>query len=221
MITAVVVLSRLGGCQLDRAAAKDERVREFSSAPEFEQLPSTIKASEFAIVSLKGKFRSGKDILADNQIHEGQAGVHVYSVFETITGENILVNRGWLALPLSREPLPVIETPSSQVEIKGRIGNIPVPGRQLGQEKVLSKTQWPQLLTYPKLERISKALQLELYDWILFLDEDSPGGFAGRQWKPVFMSPDRHRAYAVQWYALALVAVFGWGFATYRRGTNS
>jgi len=40
---------------------------------------------------------------------------------------------------------------------------------------------------------------------VLLLDETDPGGFV-REWKPVYgITPDKHRAYAAQWFTLALV----------------
>ena len=220
MLLAVLVFGRLGGCQLDRAKIKDARLIEFTSAPQLEYLPDSAHATEFAVVTLKGRFHMDKDVLADNQVFNGRPGVHVYSVFETGSGKNVLVNRGWLPMPPSRNPFPLVETPDGKIEIKGRIGNIPGPGRELGQAKEMSVENWPQLQTYPKIEKISEAMQLDLYRWVLFLDENSPGGFSGRQWKPVFMSPERHRAYAFQWFAMAIAALAGWIYTAYRRGVN-
>ncbi|MFT5139356.1 MAG: surfeit locus 1 family protein [Rhodothermales bacterium] len=221
MLIAVLVFCRLGGCQLDRAERKDTRLIEFASAPQLVELPGSAMAAEFAHLTLKGQFRMGKDVLADNQVLNGQSGVHVYTVFETESGKNILVNRGWLPMSLSRSPLPLVKTPAGLIEIMGRIGPIPVTGRELGKDIEMSMEHWPQLQTYPKIGKISAALQLDLYHWVLFLDENSPGGFSGRQWKPVFMSPERHRAYAFQWFAMAMAALAGWIFIAYQRGAKA
>jgi cytochrome oxidase assembly protein ShyY1 len=35
-------------------------------------------------------------------------------------------------------------------------------------------------------------------------------GFAGRDWQPTTMGPDKHRGYAVQWFALAATAFIAW-----------
>jgi surfeit locus 1 family protein len=113
-----------------------------------------------------------------------------------------------------------VETPAGPVEIKGRIGPMPVTGLELGDDTELTSDHWPQLQTYPKIDKIAEATQLDLYHWVLYLDETSPGGFSGRQWKPVFMSPEKHRAYAFQWFALAAAALAGWIYLTFRRGAN-
>ena len=218
MLALMLIFARLGVWQLDRAAIKDHRLSEFSSAPEFTQLPDPGNMREFTRLELEGRFKQQYDTLADNQVLAGRPGVHVYTAFELDSGEKILVNRGWLPMPENRLSLPLVDTPAGQLEISGRIGPMPLPGRQLGKEGDMLSDQWPQLVTYPKLDKISVALSTKLYPWVLFLDETSAGGFSGRQWKPVFMSPSRHRAYAFQWFALAFTAFLGWIFLTVRRG---
>jgi len=220
VLAMLLFFGRLGFWQLERAQSKDQRLADFSAASQLAYLPDESESREFTRLVLKGRFRQGNDTLADNQVLTGQSGVHVYSAFELVNGQNILVNRGWLAMRQDRRNLPAVETPDEELEISGRIGPIPVPGRRLGSEGEMLSHQWPQLVTYPELDKITTALGIELYPWVLFLNENSPGGFAGRQWKPVFMSPERHRAYAFQWFALAATALTGWIFLTMRKGVS-
>lgn len=218
MLVLVLAFTRLGGCQLERGAKKDTRLKAFASADSIIGLPEVSDALEFTRLTIKGHFKPGRNTLADNQVFRGRPGVHVYTAFELESGGEILVNRGWLAMGRTREILPVVDTPSEQLEIKGRLGPMPLPGRQLGVKGAMSPDRWPQLVTYPDLDKISLVLNAKLYPMVLFLDEASPAGFADRQWKPVFMSPERHRAYAFQWFALALTAFSGWVFITLRKG---
>ena len=111
-------------------------------------------------------------------------------------------------------------TPGELIGITGRIGPIPETGRRLGDVDDVVPDQWPQLLTYPDLEKIAAALNSGLYPLVLFLDQASEGGFEGRHWKPVFMTPEKHHAYAFQWFALALTACVAWVFLALRRGKN-
>ena len=222
----LVSFAGLGKWQLERAAEKQERIERFSGAPEMQGLPEPDSASEFTQLEIRGRFNSHKHILADNQVLAGRVGVHVYSPFELPGGELILVNRGWLPLRADRRELPLVEPvePASSQEmitISGRLGPMPEPGRQLGEPGEINPEQWPQLLTYPDIDLIAAALNRPLYPWVLFLDEFSPGGFDGRHWKPVYMSPSKHRAYAFQWFALAITALFGWLLLAFRRGRQA
>jgi surfeit locus 1 family protein len=141
----------------------------------------------------------------------------VYTPFVESGGQTLLVNRGWLPLPAGRTPLPVVETPEEALTVKGRLGPMPTPGRQLGRALDPESNRWPQLVTYPSIERTGRALGLDLYPWVLFLDADSPGGFAGRDWRPVYMSPQKHQAYAFQWLTLAALALSCWVVTGVRR----
>jgi surfeit locus 1 family protein len=220
MLTLVTLCGFLGSWQLQRAAAKDVRLAEYAQAVEMEELPAADDATEFTRISIQGNFDTSRHILADNKVCEGRAGVHVYTPFAVDGDETILVNRGWLPLA-DRRHLPAVETPPEHLTISGRIGPVPSPGRQLGETGGLSTSRWPQLVTYPEITGISDALGETLYPQVLFLDENVPGGFEGRNWKPVFMTPSRHRAYAFQWFALAATSLVGWLALSVLKGSRS
>ena len=217
MIGLVFAFVSLGMWQLNRATAKDKRISEFEAAVEYEFLSQSEQLPEFSRLKLQGRFRPDRNVLADNQVLHGRPGVHVYTQFDLTSGKSILVNRGWLPMPPDRLNLPVVTTPDAVIDISGHIRSMPEPGRQLGEEDDMKRDHWPQLLTYPRLDKISQALETELYPMVLFLDEFAPGGFEGRQWKPVYMTPDKHRAYAFQWFALAVAALSAWVILAKRR----
>ena len=55
----------------------------------------------------------------------------------------------------------------------------------------------------------------------LYLDASDAAGFEDRQWAPFTMGPDRHRAYAVQWYGLCLTAFVIWLVLGFNAGRRS
>ena len=201
----------LGHWQSTRAVEKEQRISAFEAAAKLEaRLPPAATAEEFTRVSLQGSFDQVKHILVDNQVLHGRVGVHVYTPFNEINGRTVLVNRGWLPLGSDRRQLPDVRTSAQQVSISGHIGPLPSPGRQLGETDVMNSEQWPQLVTYPDLDQIGQALDTRLYPMALFLEPGNPEGFEGRDWKPVYMTPGRHRAYAFQWFALAAACMVTW-----------
>lgn len=220
LLGLAAVFAALGAWQWQRAADKAARLADFGAADTVTGLPDAAQASEFTRVRLAGRFDTRRHVLADNRVLNGRAGVHVYTPFTESGGATLLVNRGWLPLPASRLPLPAVPTADDELAISGRLGPIQGPGRQLGPAAELDRQHWPQLVTYPSVERVAAAMGSELYPWVLYLDPDSPGGFGGRDWPPVYMTPQKHRAYAVQWYALALLALVCWGIVGWRRGTG-
>ena len=220
LLGLVAVFASLGAWQWQRAADKAARLADFGAADTVAGLPPPAQASEFTRVKLAGRFDTRRHVLADNRVLDGRAGVHVYTPYTETDGATLLVNRGWLPLPASRRPLPRIATADGELAISGRLGPIMGPGRQLGPAAELDRQNWPQLVTYPSVKRVAAALGSELYPWVLYLDPDSPGGFEGRDWPPVYMTPQKHRAYAVQWYALALLGLACWAVVGRRRGTG-
>ncbi len=218
LLLLAAVFFVLGKWQFDRSIEKQQRISLFSNAQQQSGLPEPGAARECTRVILHGTFDLQRHILADNQVLNGLPGVHVYTPFRAGNSLAILVNRGWLPLAQDRRHLPSVTTPGALVKITGRIGPIPRAGRRLGAIDDVSQDHWPQLLTYPDLGKIATALQTELYPLVLFLDQSSPGGFDGRNWKPVYMTPAKHRAYAFQWFALALTAIITWIVLALRRG---
>ena len=221
LVVLFVLFVRLGAWQLQRGAEKAQRISGFETAPRLIGLPEADSVTEFTRLKLRGSFDPQRHSLADNQVFQGRPGVHVYSPFHISNGGVILVNRGWLPLEANRRLLPEVEPVSGIIEIGGRIGPMPRPGRQLGEANAMNPEEWPQLLTYPDRDRIAAALGIDLYPWILFLDLSSPGGFGDRKWSPVYMSPEKHRAYAFQWFALALTALTTWLILGFRRGRQT
>ena len=221
LIVLILLFARLGAWQLQRGAEKALRISGFEAAEQITGLPEADTVTEFTRLVVRGSFDPQRHILADNQVFESRPGVHVYSPFHLSSGGVILVNRGWLPFEADRLNLPAVVSVPGIIEISGRIGPIPKPGRQLGAARAMNPHEWPQLLTYPEHGRIAAALGIELYPWVLFLDVSSPGGFGDRMWSPVYMSPDRHRAYAFQWFALALATFVTWLILGFRRGRQT
>lgn len=218
-VLAILALGfvQLGNWQLQRANEKDLRISQFENAGTINDLPAPGAVSEFSEINLVGRYDPKRHVMADNQMLNGRTGVHVYSLFHTETEETILVNRGWMPLPADRT-LPVVDPDPGIISIHGHLGSIPAPGRRLGPVDAVYPDRWPQLLTYPDLTAIEKAVNMNIYPWVLFLNATSPGGFEGRNWTPVFMTPAKHRGYAFQWFALAVSCVLAWLFLGFRRG---
>lgn len=201
----------LGQWQVDRAQEKIELEAAFASAGTLQVLPEDANIREFTRFELRGTLDAGKHILLDNQVWRGRAGVHVLTPFrEAQSGRWLLVNRGWLPLGQDRSQLPKVSAPEGQIRFAGQARPYPVGGVRLGEPEQLQKDEWPQLVTYPDHEKFSNALGLPLSRWLLYMDPESAHGFEGRDWKVTRMGPDKHRGYALQWFALATTAGIAW-----------
>jgi surfeit locus 1 family protein len=208
----VVIFTYLGMWQTHRAAEKTVIEQQFESGSPVLLAKAVESGSRFAHIDESGHYDTGRHILLDNQVWRGRAGVHVFTPFYTTDGVVILVNRGWLPASADRQTLPEIPTPSGQAVLRGILNTYPGPGRVLGHADELSKNDWPQRVTYLNSADISAALDEPLPEWVVQLSETEPAGFEGRNWKPVFLTSIKHKAYAFQWFALAGISIVLWVF---------
>ena len=66
-------------------------------------------------------------------------------------------------------------------------------------------TGWPQVVLSIVIAALEALLVYALLPLVLQLDAGDAHGFV-REWKPVYgIPPAKHRAYAMQWFTLALV----------------
>ena len=154
---------------------------------------------------LSGKY-DAKHYLLDNRTYKGRAGFHVYTPFLLSLSNKkpkaILINRGWITYQGSRNNIPDIKASSKNKIISGKIKNI-------GKSIVLSNAQkestsYPKVIQSISLEKIADELNYELLPIIIELDKSEDDGFI-REWKPYYGSVDKHVAYAVQWFSMAVV----------------
>ena len=91
-------------------------------------------------------------------------------------------------------------------ETGGRLDQLPVPGVRIGAADVPGDRHWPRVLFFPRVADLEQALEGPVESRIVLLDADRPDGYE-RVWRPALeFPPERHLGYAVQWFALAVVA---------------
>src|SRR5258706_15783152 len=69
-------------------------------------------AAQLESVSLAGTFLANYTVLLDNKLHAGKPGYEVVTPLQPAgSGAPVLVNRGWIEAPSTRERLPDLRTP--------------------------------------------------------------------------------------------------------------
>ena len=208
-LVGVVIFTSLGFWQLDRAAYKETIRLKFSErlAAGYQHYEPGVLGEDLAYrrFLFQGRFDNRHHFLLDNQVHEGQAGYHVLTPFEISNSDAIvLVNRGWVAWGATRETLPPIQATRSDDHVRG-IAHLPVQSKfRLG--KIELGQQWPQLIPYLDIEALREQYSPRLLPMILWLAPEQPGHYQ-RDWRPVWMPPEKSRAYAVQWFSFAGIAL--------------
>lgn len=171
-------------------------------------VPSDWQAILYKNAEMKGRYDVAHQYLLDNQIYRGKAGYFVLTPFAIEgTEKSVLVNRGWLPLGTTREDIPDIRINDSPVKISGRINRFPSVGLKLSGAEIPTKT-WPAMLQVVDVDVISRQLGYVLMPFQIELDKSAANGYV-REWKETaLMPPEKHVAYAVQWFLLAITLTF-------------
>lgn len=216
-ILVIFMCARLAVWQFDRAEEKQEMLQSWQRAETVTLDKPPPEEHIYARVQARGFFDPSRNVLLDNQMRNGQPGVHVFTPFqpEGMT-RSWLVNRGWYPLPSRQGPLPEVDTPDGGLAIRGRLANPPRVGLELGTARPLEADHWPNLVTYLDIDRVESALGTELADRVILLEPAHAAHLTGDEWRPVNFGPDRHRAYAWQWITMAVAVFIIWLALTWR-----
>lgn len=223
-VAGVSVGVTAGLWQLGRAGEKRDLEARFAAggaSGALQQLVSSEVAAEFRYrtVRLTGHYDPDHQLLLDNISHGRQPGYQVLTPFATAEGA-VLVNRGWVPANGDRRILPDIRVGSETREVTGRIEWLPRPGIELAEVAPPPDAPWPRRLLFPTSEQAAAQLGVPLRNYQLLLDPAAPDGYV-REWQPGGMAPDRHLAYAVQWFGLALTVVVIYFVLVLRNGKQA
>ena len=205
VLVGVVAVSHLGVWQLNRAAEKQALLDQITVG---ETTTRTLTADASALqryqtVTANGRYDAAHQVLLDNMPSmQGMPGYRVLTPFELSSGGWVLVDRGWLPIGASRSVLPSIDVGATERTIVGRLDDVPRPGMRLG--KAPDGTTWPRVMNYPEHADLERVLDRALGERIVRLAPEQPDGYARTfEMRPDF-GPNRHIAYAVQWFALGV-----------------
>jgi surfeit locus 1 family protein len=207
------ILIGLGFWQLDRARQKRELIDAFehgggAAQTLDEALAGGVDAALYQRVHLEGHYESARQFLLDGQIvGEGQVGYDVLTPFVLDDGRGtILVNRGFVPQDANRRPVADIAVGELERRVQGRVAHLPRAGMKLGPASESTAATWPRVMLYPDRAELEAALGAPVLEPILWLDRDEPDGYL-RHWQVTDMTPERHIAYALQWFAFAVTIV--------------
>lgn len=207
---AIALFASLGIWQLERAAYKETLERKFEQrlAADYRRLDENTDLADIQYRKLKiaGRYDLEHQFLLDNRVRGGRAGYHVLTPFRLRDSDRVLlVDRGWAAWGERRSPLPHLRAPDETGEIFG-IAFVPgEPALKLGGLELSG--DWPQLIPYIDIDALRRHFSSELLPMVLWMAPEAPGAYL-REWDPVWLPPEKSRAYAVQWFLFAGIALF-------------
>ncbi len=210
-LSILVLMLRLGFWQLQRADEKQLLIDQLAQTehPVIEGVSALQQVHRFQTIEVLGSFDEKVAFYLSNQFHDGQVGFHVYGVMSYFESDVIsLVNRGWVK-DLSSVPQA---QPAEKLWLLQQ-SDWPRPGVQLGDQVLTSSAK--QQVTY-LTEEVTKNWLKERFcrqktnndciilPFIFKLNQQMPDGFV-RDWKSQRVVPEKHQAYAGQWFSMSLV----------------
>lgn len=214
------VLIGFGLWQLGREQEKISLQQNFdmrSQAPwiELSAAGSTAEELSYRRVILRGRFDPQRSFLLDNRLHQGVPGYEVITPFTLPDGRTVLVNRGWTAQGPRRDVLPALPDASTVTEVRGAV-YVPI-GEPflLSDQRETGTDEWPRVIQSVDIDMLSADLGLELYPYTVRMEAGSPGALLA-DWPLMNMMPEKHRAYAVQWFAMAAALLLLFLYSTFR-----
>jgi len=163
---------------------------------------------DFLRFNATGEFDNTHSFLLDNRTNSGRVGYELLTPFRLRENQILLVNRGWIPLGANREVLPSIDPVVGDVTIEA---SVYVP---LGETFLLSSAQelgesWPRVVQSLDMDQLSETYGAPMLAYSSRLTERSVAAEL-IDWPVVNMAPEKHRGYAVQWFAMlaALIAMY-------------
>jgi len=209
-LVLLTLLVSLGFWQLGRADEKKIFLakQKLSAGKEIIKLSTVIEIDtenlRYRKTEITGYYDQTQQYLIDNQIVNGQAGYFVMTAF-MIDGMDkaVLVNRGWVLLNKDRRVLPDLSISTLKTTVTGRINHFPVVGIRLAGAETPTNG-WPSVVQVVDSNVLSEKSGYTLLPFQIELDVDMANGYL-RDWKKsAVMPPEKHIAYAVQWFGLAI-----------------
>ena len=225
VVIVVLVCVRLGFWQLERATHKQQQLASIAtlqthgvmSWQQMLKLPSNWNKTGL-LVELTGHFINDEYWLLDNQVYNGQVGYDLLALLKPNNETHaILVNLGWIKAPLSRDTLPKVTLPKHAFTLTAQIKENNLTAFSL--ESKTNNIDLPKRVQTIELNKLSEQSQQLLVNFMAYR-QGSGDAIGIPHYTAVVMSPQKHHAYAVQWFLIALACVLVAIFASKKRTHN-
>ncbi len=197
------LLLYLGGWQLQRATEKESLLKAWHDdsilVTTLSQLQNLGDKSVLQ-ARLEGALVPEHWLLLDNRTRGGQAGYELLGLLQLPAGGPLVpVNLGWLKASSDRSQLPDLRFPELPDVFSGRVRRIQ-PAFVLAED--VWPSGWPLRIQTLDVERLQSLVQQPVLPWVLEVTEPVNQQLT-TDWPLASLKPERHRGYAVQWFAMA------------------
>ncbi len=200
----------LGFWQLNRY---DEKQALVSNQQVFATSPWQTPEDELATgtpIQLHGHYDPESLFLFDNRVLKGVVGFEVLNVFLVeSTAKSVVINRGFVPMGRVREDKPNIPTLVESKVLRGHVYHPSAPflaGHTVAGVLPIVQTQEPKVL----------VADMPAYPWVVRLSDKDPNALP-RNWPITTILPEKHQAYAIQWFLMAAAIAIAYSCFCIRR----
>jgi surfeit locus 1 family protein len=152
-------------------------------------------------IAARGTFLPQHSVLLDNKLRHGRPGYEVITPLRLAdSDEHVLVNRGWIAAPPTRDVLPQVRTPQGEVQVAG------IALERLPRALQMSDPSRGTIRQNLDIKAYGEETGLRLRPMVIEQHSAIDDGLI-REWPRPDAGIEKHESYALQWYSLAALAV--------------
>lgn len=193
--------------QLQRAAEKESIKLNYSNnfnkpVSEFNNLATPIVTTQnYTKVLLHGSYDLQRQFLVESAAINRQRSYAVITPFKIANSKQvILVNRG--LVPVTSNLAEIMLEHNQPI-----IGALYLhSGAPFILHEAVENDSWPKIFPAIEVKKMAKALNVSLEPFIILLDADDKSGFI-RNWVLKDVYPERHIAYAIEFFIFAIIIV--------------
>lgn len=231
LLAGLALFVSAGRWQYGKAELKHAQLAAFDAVMQVEPTPLRVGIVDapdgFDRVRVRGELLAQRYLL-DNQVREGRVGIDVFAPLRSADGQVLLVALGWLAYDGAQRQLPILPDLDDTMLRAGDgwtgiLAPPPSHGLRLGRDWH-EQAGYPKLMPYFDLAEIAADLGVPVSARVLRLDSQQADSARAwqRDWRPAQgMPPERHLAYAWQWWSLAIAIVVVFVVVHFVRGNRS
>lgn len=217
-LLVTTLTARLGLWQLGRAEQKEQAHTQVLAQGRLPALqtqdflhPTQLVDGLERRVEIEGEWLAQWTVYLENRTMRGRPGFWVFTPLKLSPDRVVLVQRGWAGRDLVQsDKLPTTETPTGRVQVQGRWIAPPSVMVELSQSQTFTGQGFQSLRQNIDMSAYAQETGLTFVANVLQTGEPSEGLM--RDWPANLSGADKNRAYALQWFALALLCVglFAW-----------
>lgn len=162
----------------------------------------------FQAVKTRGHYLNSLTVLVQNRFYHDTPGFEVLTPLQMPEDKKLLwIDRGWIKQP-ENKLLPEIPSATNDQKIKGHIKLLDEYQFILG-NNILQPDNKPIVVQRVDINELGQIMHQAFYPFVLRLDANEANGYV-RDWTIVTVTPARHIAYAIQWFAFAFILLIGY-----------